>query len=255
MKITPVEKIEKIFVKRDDLFEIAGVCGGKARSCYQLIRKKKPEGVVTTTSRMSPQGNIVASIAHLFKIPCYIHTPQGVLGYELQQAKKKNAIIIQHQAGYNNVIQYHAKKQALDFNLLEVPFGMVYADALPYIIEQVQNIPKNIKKIVVPVGSGFSFAGILHGLLKYQVKSEIIGISVGKDPTDILNQYAPKNWRDMGSIVKSRVNYHTEIDGFIGDLMLDPIYEAKCLPYLEPGDLLWVVGARSYVQEQNLLIN
>jgi len=25
---------------------------------------------------------------------------------------------------------------------------------------------------------------------------------------------------------------------------LDPIFEAKCLPFLQPGDLFWVVGIR-----------
>ena len=28
-------------------------------------------------------------------------------------------------------------------------------------------------------------------------------------------------------------------------LVLDPVYEAKCLPYLEPGDVLWTVGVRA----------
>lgn len=35
--LTPVIKLDKYWVKRDDLFEIFGVNGGKARSCYQLL--------------------------------------------------------------------------------------------------------------------------------------------------------------------------------------------------------------------------
>jgi hypothetical protein len=31
----------------------------------------------------------------------------------------------------------------------------------------------------------------------------------------------------------------------LGGLELDPVYEAKCLPFLRPGDLLWVVGRRA----------
>ena len=30
----------------------------------------------------------------------------------------------------------------------------------------------------------------------------------------------------------------------LGGLALDPYYEAKCVPYLRPGDLFWVVGRR-----------
>ena len=29
-------------------------------------------------------------------------------------------------------------------------------------------------------------------------------------------------------------------------LELDKVYEAKCLPYIERGDLLWVVGKRGF---------
>lgn len=30
----------------------------------------------------------------------------------------------------------------------------------------------------------------------------------------------------------------------IGNVELDKIYEAKCIPFLKEGDLLWIVGKR-----------
>ena len=46
-------------------------------------------------------------------------------------------------------------------------------------------------------------------------------------------------------IVESKLSYEKEANEYmIGDLELDKIYEAKCLPYLKDGDLLWIVGKR-----------
>lgn len=33
---TPLQQVGNFLVKRDDLFEIAGVCGGKARTCWAM---------------------------------------------------------------------------------------------------------------------------------------------------------------------------------------------------------------------------
>jgi hypothetical protein len=30
----------------------------------------------------------------------------------------------------------------------------------------------------------------------------------------------------------------------LGDVELDPFFEAKCLPFLEPGDLFWIFAKR-----------
>ena len=50
----------------------------------------------------------------------------------------------------------------------------------------------------------------------------------------------------MVKIVKSTLPYHKEAEEIhLGGLLLDPIYEAKCLPYLEKDDLFWVVGIRA----------
>ncbi|KKK60758.1 hypothetical protein LCGC14_3021180, partial [marine sediment metagenome] len=40
------------------------------------------------------------------------------------------------------------------------------------------------------------------------------------------------------------VDYHTNVDAKIGGIKLDAVYEAKCIPFLEPGDLFWIVGIR-----------
>jgi hypothetical protein len=68
---------------------------------------------------------------------------------------------------------------------------------------------------------------------------------VGADPTKRLDEYAPEGWRAMVTLIESGSDYHApapvcEYDG----ITLDPHYEAKCIPFLLAGDLLWVVGIR-----------
>jgi hypothetical protein len=76
----------------------------------------------------------------------------------------------------------------------------------------------------------------------------VLGVVVGADPEAILNEYAPENWRSMVTLVKSEMDYHEEVkyNNFNG-ILLDPIYEGKCIPYIEEGDLFWIIGLREAV--------
>jgi len=81
---TPVQQVDDYFLKRDDLFEVAGVRGGKARTCWSLAQGAV--GLVTAGSRSSPQVNIVAHIARDLGIPCRVHTPEGEPSPEVADA-------------------------------------------------------------------------------------------------------------------------------------------------------------------------
>jgi hypothetical protein len=78
---------------------------------------------------------------------------------------------------------------------------------------------------------------------------------VGADPTARLDKFAPDNWREMCELVSAVLDYHepaaaTELDG----LALDPFYEAKCLPFLMAGDLLWIVGTRQTIADPGVAV-
>jgi hypothetical protein len=143
------------------------------------------------------------------------------------------------------VIVSRAHEDAEKTGWTEIPFGMECEEAVKQTRKQVKNIPNDVKRIVMVVGSGMSLSGVLHGLNDEGLSIPVVGISVGADPEERLNTYAPKNWREMVTIIKCPLDYHDEANGnILGDIILDPIYEGKCLPYLEPGDLFWVVGVR-----------
>jgi len=247
--LTPIEKHGKVWVKREDKYNVYGANGAKARSCFYLVNKAKEMGYKTITtagSRKSPQINIVAQICKHLGLAFVAHCPQGELGSELLAAQKAGAHIVQHKAGYNSVIVARAKSYAEENNAFEVPFGMMCREAVSQTFYQVTQLPEEIKRIVIPVGSGMNLCGLLHGLKQANNPIKVLGIVVGANPTKSLEKFAPSDWRNRVQLINAGVDYHTEIkDNVYRGILLDPIYEAKCIKFLKPYDLFWTIGIRS----------
>lgn len=246
MKYTPVEKHGPFYFKRDDRFRMAGVSGGKVRSCWHMATERETKGLITAGSRSSPQVNIVAHIAQKLGIPCRVHVPSGELSPEVLSAQQCGAEIIRHKVGYNTVIKARAIEDAQKHvGWTHIPFGMECTAAVKQTRLQVQNIPKYVKRLVVPVGSGMSLAGILHGLKDNGRIMPVLGVMVGANPLKRLLRYAPFGWQHTVTLKSAGSDYHQpsgicEVEG----VRLDSIYEAKCIPWLEPDDCLWIVGIR-----------
>jgi len=240
---TPIEQYGDIWLKRDDLWMVAGVPGGKVRTCWHLAQGA--QGLVTAGSRASPQVNIVAHIAQRLGVPCRAHVPSGALSPEVLSAQEAGAEIVQHKPGYNSVIVARARDDAAEHGWVEIPFGMECAEAVNQTRQQVRDFPVGVRRLVVPVGSGMSLAGILYGLKDQGITLPVLGVVVGAAPEKRLDKYAPADWREMVELVNAGIDYHTEVNASIGGVRLDPHYEAKCKPFLVSGDMLWIVGIRS----------
>jgi len=251
---TPWQQKAGTWVKREDLFEVAGSRGGKVRTCLALAQQPGVRGLVTAGSRQSPQVNIVATIAEHLGLPCEVHVPAGQETPELAAARDRGARIVPHRPGHNSVIVARARRAAADLGWVEIPFGMECEEAVRQTSAQVRELDihglraAGVSRIVVPVGSGMSLAGILTGLDRYErpcCDLSVLGVVVGADPTRRLDRYAPAFWRLQCELVPAGLDYHERAaKTTLGDLELDPIYEAKCLPFLSVGDALWVVGRR-----------
>jgi 1-aminocyclopropane-1-carboxylate deaminase/D-cysteine desulfhydrase-like pyridoxal-dependent ACC family enzyme len=251
VRLTPVETHGDRWYKRDDLYQRGGVAGGKVRTCDAIIQAGMAagkKGVITAGSRSSPQVNIVAHLAKLYNLPCQIHTPCGDLSPEVQMAVDLGAELVQHKPGHNSVIIKRAKDYAAASGWIYVPFGMECDEAVKQTKAQVANLPITyMRRLVVPVGSGMTLAGILHGIKDWfgHWPLHILGIVVGASPDKRLAAYAPTYTAVRLELRDARMDYHkpapvTSVDG----IDLDPYYEAKCIPHLLPGDCLWVVGIR-----------
>jgi hypothetical protein len=238
--ITPIQMVDEFIVKRDDLYCVANARGAKARACVELCSGSC--GVVAAVGLTSPLSGIVARIAGRLGVPCRVHTNKGDMTSELLDAKNHGAEIIQHQTDFITDAIAKAKEDAAARGWTEIPANLESDVFIRQMAEQVINIP-DVSRIVVPVGSGMSLAGILHGLKDSGREIPVLGVVVGVDPDERLNQYAPAGWREMVTLVKCSAD-KAECN-MIGDILLDSSYEAKCLPYLDYGDLLWVVGLRN----------
>jgi 1-aminocyclopropane-1-carboxylate deaminase/D-cysteine desulfhydrase-like pyridoxal-dependent ACC family enzyme len=126
---------------------------------------------------------------------------------------------------------------------------MECTEAVRQTAAQVANIPPDTQRIVIPVGSGMSLAGVLTGLEAMgNYRTFVLGVVVGASPHKRLDKFAPINWFGRVVLAQSEVPYHSAVVPAVlpgTELELDPIYEAKCIEYLKPGDLLWVVGRRN----------
>lgn len=257
--VTPVQRLALpghaggfVWAKRDDLYVVAGVPGGKARSCWHLAEGAK--GLITAGSRQSPQVNIVAQIAQRLGIPARVHVPAGPITPELREAEAVGAEIVAHRPGYNTVIVARARQdaEAAPAGWRLIPFGMECAEAIRQTRGQAaalgalpDAVLAGIKRLVVPAGSGMSLAGILWGMADAKIARPVLAVVVGSDPTARLDQYAPPDWRRRVILRPAGLDYHAPAPVTrLGGVALDPIYEAKCIGHLAHGDLLWIVGVR-----------
>ena len=126
-----------------------------------------------------------------------------------------------------------------------IPFGMECQEAVALTAAQVASLPDDCQRVVVPVGSGMSLAGILTGLVAAGRPQGVLGVVVGASPERRLMRWAPMGWQARTELVNAGVPYDKRVDATLGTAHLDPVYEAKAVPFLRPGDCLWIVGHRS----------
>jgi 1-aminocyclopropane-1-carboxylate deaminase/D-cysteine desulfhydrase-like pyridoxal-dependent ACC family enzyme len=211
------------------------------------VTARDPAGLVASAHRQSPQAARVAAVAKLLGLPCRVHVPDaaGELAEELDKAKQLGAELVMHRPGYNSVISKAARDDAAACGWLEVPFGLECAETVQLTARQAAALPRGgYRRVVVPVGSGMTLAGILHGMAAAGNWTPVLGVQCGAPRARMLDKWAPRDWRTRAWLADSGVPYHRYVDAKLGGLVLDPVYEAKCVPFLQPGDLLWAVACR-----------
>lgn len=270
-KLTPIEKYNNIYFKRDDKFIPfldLPINGGKVRQAISLIynnfdyiKRFHNSTVGTTSSVHSPQGLIITKVAKEFGLKTILIIGGTDLKVSLNKYKSLRMAynlgceIKQFKLGYPSSLLSQLKKISLKKKLFIIKFGINLEfdpkSIINSVSKQVQNIPDNLDILVVPVGSGITMGGIIKGIIKYKKKvKNIIGIQIaGYDRTKIINK-----------IINCRYNYKFYMDKtfpyskkvklkFNKEEYLDPIYEAKAFKYFtENFDyknkkvLFWIVG-------------
>lgn len=253
-EISPIEYHNGIYIKRNDKLKIYDCNGGKSQGAYFLIKdamKKGFAGVATVGSRFSPQCDIVSDICENEGIQCRLFMPKAKEETDIIKKIKtrKNSVINQIPYGYTSNLIYNAQNFCKLNNFYFIPFGMKCLENINVVARQCENIPANIKRIVVPVGSGVTLCGVLTGLMNFErYDIEVLGIQTGADSTKFIYRHLPLmneikfNLKFYKPELKPAKRYSETVYAEIDGIVLNERYEAKCYSFINKNDLLWIVG-------------
>jgi DNA modification methylase len=243
-ELTPVEEHGGFLVKREDAWSRGGASGAKSRAMFAAAESSP--GLITAGARNSAQIERGALVARALGIPCRIHTGHGSESTEMALCVQAGAEVFQHFR--MNTIKARFREDVVEHSgWASFPFGMEHPVYLEQVAAQVVNVPESVRRIVVPFGSGMTLAAVVLGLEAAGRDIPVLAVSVGTKSTSRLDEYAP-GWESRVTVLEHPSAYEDPASELLlGELRLDPIYEAKCIPYLEEGDLLWTVGVRSSV--------
>jgi len=272
MYLSPIEEYDNVLYKRDDLykpFKDSNINGGKVRQALsllklneKLIKEKHNSSIVTVSSISSPQGIILGTVCnslgiklHLF-IP-YMFSDEQLIAHNLmkQAVELGNVEIHKVHAYHTSVADHRAKLYAKENSSFLVKFGIGTSEnqdaIINPIIDQCENLPKELDNLLIPIGSGIQFIAILKGLEKFNIKvKRVFGILSGANST----KYIRDNLKDYEyleyEIIKSDKKYNQKM--FINiPFKFDPIYEAKTLRWFryfskinpqKEKTLIWIIG-------------
>jgi 1-aminocyclopropane-1-carboxylate deaminase/D-cysteine desulfhydrase-like pyridoxal-dependent ACC family enzyme len=299
-ELTPIMKTNGslLYYKRDDLYAPYGaehINGGKVRQAVQLfseihsdIRMNHNSGVLTASSVHSPQSAIIAKVAQEFDIDCIVAIggtkEDTVDNHHMMRLSKYYGADVVNVAGHGmtSAIDALAKKKILDNNGYKLIKFAIALDNNPEaifdgVMNQVANIPDELDVLVVPVGSGIQFAGILLGLEKYGKKvGRVIGVGFcdrRKNIDGYLNQFKYGDVLFGDGKVKVFSDYEMVLTDYdysksvwekcaADDSLLDDIYEGKAHEWMRDNidvknqkTLFWVVGRRLREDEVDNIIN
>ena len=269
-ELTPIEEHKGYLVKRDDLFNLGGVSGGKVRQCSKLvydnidhIQNDCNGGILTAAGIPSPQSCITSAVAKYFGLKCLITIPH--YPDHIRDSYRVNASLSQkfgakvYGVGNPNISgpELDAKKLVGETGYFQIKFGMNGKQVMETIAQQVKNIPDCVETVVGIAGSGLSMLGVALGCKLYNKNVKTI------HPV-ALSSYVYKNkkmWYDRLSpndkfdgdfkVVQSEYPYQHKLK-LDESLPLDQTYEAKAWDWmvknLEPSEmvLFWDVGIKEY---------
>lgn len=265
MKLTPIESFsDGTFAKREDLFEIFGCNGAKARAAYQIITDAAKQGYthfITAGPVASPQCEIVATICHNLGYEATFVMPDKSNRTELTSVENHileygyeihRGFHLSYRTVLNGKMNQWIERQENHNEWYKIPFGMECPEDIYANIDQVLSIKDlvssgSIKRIVIPCGSGMNVASVALGLLKHHIHVPILAVRTGPNSKSFAGA---KFLSDISlsniTLVPATHEYSESLDIVWNDIRLDPTYEAKCVEFLQPGDLFWIIGHRRF---------
>lgn len=253
--ITPIQKFGDWYAKREDLACFIGndrPSGSKVRQ-YLHMATLMPQGTPALVG-CSANGSMqiyVADAAARLGVDAHILVPRRKKKTLLTEWSERMGAQVQYlHCGWPNFVRSEARKFAKTLG------GCIRWNrdlAIEDTRVQVKDIPQDVRRIVVVLGSGLTACGIMLGLgdigrsdielLCVDVCGMINAVELR---TLFLSKCSPlTTLPQLPTAVKSEYKYGQHLQGALPDgTPLDCNYAAKCLEFLQAGDMLWVSGMR-----------
>jgi len=266
---TPIQEHDGYLIKRDDLFNLGGISGGKVRQCLRIvyenldeIKSKYNGGLITGCGLPSPQSTIVSAVSKYFGLKCIVVSPiynnskVDVNRINVSLSQKLGARVFgvgnPNPSGYKRDI----KELQKEYGFYEIKFVMESSSVIDTTSHQVSNLPNNLGNLVVICGSGLNLFGILKGIVRYKKSvKNVYGITLSHHFNNNRKLYydnLPSDEKYDGElhIIRSKYEYRKLLKTDIP--FCDWSYENKSWVWMQENikpstnTLFWVVGIRNY---------
>jgi 1-aminocyclopropane-1-carboxylate deaminase/D-cysteine desulfhydrase-like pyridoxal-dependent ACC family enzyme len=278
-ELTPVEQHGRRWYKRDDLFQPYAdvpLSGGKVRQAMRLLGDNRERivdeyggWVLTATGVHSPQGLIIARVAHELGLKCVLFvgattTQSALTKHPMLVRALRAGAVLDTSAGvaYESALKSAADHWRIRHGLKGyfVRFGINLEDNPDAILgstaAQCANLPEDVERIVIAVGAGITAAGVIIGAAEHRPDARVVCVQIaGYDRRAVIDRivgdFVEYDYATIKGIPYSRLVQRSTSSG----LGLDPIYEAKAHDWMreQPGldnerVCFWVVGDSSLVR-------
>jgi len=256
--LTPISQFGGWYAKREDqacFTSLEHPSGSKVRQYTAMAVATPKAPMIVGCASHSCMQIYVASAAKLAGVPGHVFIPKrNRLTEASEYASSMGAIIHLVAPAWMNVLRSRARDFAKQFpKVVRWSPRLALKDAM----EQCANLPPDVKRVVVPTGSGLAAAGVLAGLALARKRPLVIAIAVSRlaDEQKIMKLAAETVGLSTGKLFNHYLpnfclkyassKYGQAVEGYLPDgTPLDPYYAAKALPYVQPGDCLWLPGLR-----------
>lgn len=251
-KLTRVDKFDGWWAKREDLacFEREDwPSGAKVRQYLKMIEAQPNLPLLVGCSAFSAMQIYIAAAAEKFGVPGIVYVPgrekiSDATRYALERGVEVNEV---RPCPGPNVYKARAHERG---RKLGAYVHWDFIGAVMDAMHQAQNIPRDVRRVLIPTGSGLISAGVLAGLAG-RTDLEVVSISGSTMAHEqeirlmAIRCASPFVRLPHYSLIRSPLKYEQyKIARLPDGTPLDPFYAAKMIPFLQEGDCLWLTGLR-----------
>jgi hypothetical protein len=247
--ITPIHQFGNYYVKREDLAcwtSLEYPSGSKVRQYMNMAQGPgvmRGDPCIVGCSANSAMQIYVAAAARQLGVPGIIYVPERKVQTDATKyAIQMGAAVTWVRPGYASVVRKKARERAIQLkHVVQWDRNKAIGDT----IKQCINIPENVKRIIVPTGSGLTATGILVGVCTRNPKPIVVAVGV----SELAEKWYAKNKHHSNlELIPPPYEFRAYDKPMVGQLPdgtpLDPFYAVKAMWLIQEGDLLWPPGLR-----------